>query len=204
MKKNKISKNWIIRQHKDQFFKESKIKGYRSRSAFKILEIDKKFHIFKKNTLLLDLGSSPGGWAQVAAKKILNGEILAVDIKFMEKVENVNFILGDFFLDAVQEKIKKFFNKKINLVISDMSSNTTGNKSLDSYRSAELCLKAMEYSKKILKEDGIFLSKFFMGKEFNDIETLAKNSFKTFIKYKPQASRKESREMYILCKYIIN
>ena len=109
MKKNKISKNWIIKQHKDQFFKESKIKGYRSRSAFKILEIDKKFHIFKKNTLLLDLGSSPGGWAQVASKKILNGEILAVDIKFMEKIENVNFIFGDFFLEEVREKIKNFF-----------------------------------------------------------------------------------------------
>ena len=204
MKKNKISKNWIIKQHKDRFFKESKIKGYRSRSAFKILEIDKKFHIFKKNTILLDLGSSPGGWSQVAAKKILNGEILAVDVKFMERIENVNFILGDFLLEEIQEKIKSFFSKKINLVISDMSPNTTGNKSLDSYRSANLCLNAMEYSKKILKKDGVFLSKFFMGKEFKDIEMQAKNSFKTFIKYKPMASRKESREMYILCKNIIN
>ena len=153
---------------------------------------------------MLDLGSSPGGWSQAAAKKILNGEILAVDIRLMEKIENVNFILGDFLLEEIQEKIKNFFNKRINLVISDMSPNTTGNKSLDSYKCAELCLNAMEYSKKILKKDGIFLSKFFMGKEFKDIETQAKNSFKTLIKYKPKASRKESREMYILCKHIIN
>ena len=92
MKKNKISKDWFRKQHKDIFFKQSKIQGYRSRSAFKLIEIDKKFHFLNKNIFLLDLGSSPGGWAQVVSKNIIKGKILAIDIKNMDKIDNVNFL----------------------------------------------------------------------------------------------------------------
>ena len=166
MKKNKISKNWLIKQHKDPFFKQSRIKGYRSRSAFKLIEMDEKFKFLNKNTYLLDLGSSPGGWSQVARKKITKGKILAVDIKPMVKIDQVDFFKGDLREPGIFEKICPYFDKKIDLVISDMAINTTGNKNLDSYKTGELCLKAMDLAQKILHHDGVFLSKLFMGSIF--------------------------------------
>ena len=204
MKKNKISKNWLIKQNKDSFFRQSKIQGYRSRSAFKLIEMDKKFKFFKKNLTLLDLGSSPGGWSQVAVKKIENGKILAVDIKPMNKISNVEFINGDFCKTEIVKKIMAYFNNKVDVVLSDMAANTTGNKALDSYRTGELCLNAMNLAKKILSPEGIFLSKIFMGSIFKEIDEKANNYFKKVIKYKPISSRKESKEIYIFCKGILN
>ena len=96
MKKNKISKNWLIKKHKDPFFKKSQIEGYRSRSSFKLIEMDKKFKLLNKKSYLLDLGSSPGGWSQVAIKKITEGKILAVDIIPMDQIKKVEFLMGDF------------------------------------------------------------------------------------------------------------
>ena len=200
MKKNKTSKNWLIRKHRDPFFRESKIYGYRSRSAFKLIEMNKKFKIFKKNTNLLDLGSCPGGWSQVAAKVITKGKILAVDIKPMEKINNVSFVLGNLLDSEMHEKIYKYFGKKIDVVISDMAANTTGNKDLDSYKTGELCLEAMQLAKKILDKNGIFISKVFMGSIFMEIQEMAKKHFKNVIKYKPLSSKKESKEIYIYCK----
>ena len=150
MKKNKISKNWLTKQKRDPFFQQSRIQGFRSRSAFKLIEMNKKFKFLKKNSSLLDLGSSPGGWSQVAEKKITRGKILSVDIKSMEKINNVNFIQGDFRESKIYENIMIFFNYKADVVLSDMAANTTGNKGLDSYRTGELCLNAMELAKKIL------------------------------------------------------
>ena len=200
MKKNKTSKNWLIRKHRDPFFRESKIYGYRSRSAFKLIEMNKKFKIFKKNTNLLDLGSCPGGWSQVAAKVITKGKILAVDIKPMEKINNVSFVLGNLLDSEMHEKIYKYFGKKIDVVISDMAANTTGNKDLDSYKTGELCLEAMQLAKKILDKNGIFISKVFMGSIFMEIQEMAKKHFKNVNKYKPLSSKKESKEIYIYCK----
>jgi len=200
LKKNKTSKNWLIRKHRDPFFRESKIYGYRSRSAFKLIEMNKKFKIFKKNTNLLDLGSCPGGWSQVAAKVITKGKILAVDIKPMEKINNVSFVLGNLLDSEMHEKIYKYFGKKIDVVISDMAANTTGNKDLDSYKTGELCLEAMQLAKKILDKNGIFISKVFMGSIFMEIQEMAKKHFKNVIKYKPLSSKKESKEIYIYCK----
>jgi len=200
LKKNKISKNWLIKQHRDQFFKQSKIQGYRSRSAFKLIEMNQKFRFLNNNTYLLDLGSSPGGWTQVAAKNIVKGEILAVDIKPMERVNNVNFLKGDLLDSEIYEKICVYFDKKIDVVISDMAANTSGNKNLDSYRTGELCLKAMDLAQKILNKNGVFLSKLFMGSIFIEIDKKANKYFKKVIKYKPLSSRKESKEIYIYCK----
>ena len=199
MKKNRISKNWLIKKHKDQFFKQSKIQGYRSRSAFKLMEMDQKFKFLYKNTNLLDLGSVPGGWSQVAAKKITKGKILAVDVKPMKKIENVDFLKGDLFDNKILEKIYTYFGKKIDVVVSDMAANTSGNKSLDSYRTGELCLKGMNLAYKILHKNGSFLSKVFMGSIFVEINKKANESFKNVIKYKPLSSRKESKEIYIYC-----
>jgi len=203
LKKNKISKNWLIKQKKDPFFIQSKIQGYRSRSAFKLIEMNKKFKFIKKNSSLLDLGSSPGSWSQVARKEIIKGKILAVDIRPMEKINNVDFVNGDFCDASIYKKIMLYFNNKIDVVLSDMAVNTTGNKELDSYRTGELCINSMNLAKKILSQNGVFLSKLFMGSIFEEINKKAQESFKNVVKYKPLSSKKESKEIYIFCKGIL-
>ncbi len=162
--------------------------------------MNKKFKFLKKNTFLLDLGSSPGGWSQVATKKITKGKILAVDIKSMESIDDVNFLKGDLCDSIIHEKICAYFDKKVDVVISDMAVSTSGNKNLDSYRTGELCLKAMDLAQKILHENGVFLSKLFMGSIFIEIDKKANKYFKKVIRYKPLSSRKESKEIYIYCK----
>ena len=203
MKKNKISKDWKRKHKKDQFFRQSKIEGYRSRSVFKLIEINKKYNFLKKNSNLIDLGSSPGGWCQFAAKKIETGKIFAVDIKDMKKIDKVKFIKGDFQEDNILRKIELYFNDRIDIVLSDMATNTSGNKTLDSQRTGDLCIKAMSLSLKTLKNDGVFLSKLFMGEIFKEINSIAKKSFKKVAIYKPSSSRKESKEIYIFCKGIL-
>ena len=202
MKKNKISKNWLSKQKRDFFVKQSRIQGYRSRSAFKLIEINNKFKFLKKNTFLLDLGSCPGGWSQVAQKIISNGKILAVDIKQMEIINGVKFIKENLDQPDFHKKIHSYFNEKIDVVISDMAPNTSGNKDLDTYRTGDLCLKSMEVAKKILKKEGVFLSKLFMGPIFKEIHEVAKNYFEKVHNFKPKSSRKESREIYLYCKGI--
>ena len=204
MKKNKISKNWLIKQKKDPFFKLSKIKGFRSRSSFKLIEMNKKFKFLKQNTFLLDLGSCPGGWSQVASKEITKGKILSIDLKFMEKIDKVDFMQGDFLESNIYEKIIHYFNDKADVVLSDMAANTSGNKTLDSYRTGELCLGAMNLATKILSKDGVFLSKAFMGTIFNEINESAKKNFRKVVKYKPLSSKKESKEIYNYCQGILN
>ena len=203
MQKNRISKNWLIKRHKDKFFKQSKIQGFRSRSAFKLIEINEKFKFLNKNVHVLDLGSSPGGWSQVVRKKIVNGKILALDVKPMQSIDKVTFLNGDLNDRAIYKKILTYFDKKINVVISDMAANTTGNKNLDSYRTGKLCLKAMDLAREILYQDGVFLSKVFMGSIFTEIHEKANKYFKKVIKYKPLSSRKESKEIYVYCKGIL-
>ena len=200
MKKNKTSKSWVIKQHRDQFFKRSKIEGYRSRSAFKLIEMNSKFKLINKNSLLLDLGSSPGGWSQVSSNIITKGKILSIDKKIMKNIKKVNFIKGDFTSKDTQKEILNYFGEKINLVMSDMAASTSGNKDMDSYQTGELCLKAIDFAAKILNKEGVFLGKVFMGSIFNEVHKKAKKTFKKVINYKPAASRKESREIYIYCK----
>ena len=202
MKKNKISKNWLNKQKKDIYFKESRAQGYRSRSAFKLIEMNNKFNFLNRKMLLLDLGSSPGGWSQVASKILTNGKILAVDIKSMDKIDGVEFIMGDFCKIEIYEKIVNYFNDKVNVILSDMAANTSGNRDLDSYRTGELCLNAMKLSRKILEKDGIFLSKIFMGTIFKEINETANKYFKNVVKFKPLSSKKESKEIYIFCRGI--
>ena len=202
MKKNKISKNWLIKKHRDPFFKKSKIEGYRSRSAFKLIEMNQKFRFLKKDSYLLDLGSNPGGWSQVAKKKITRGKILAIDLKQMEKVEGVYFLQGDLSDSSTKDKIHNYFEKKIDVIISDMAVNTSGNKELDSFRTGELCIEAMDLAYKLLNKNGVFLSKLFMGSIYEEIDKKANKYFKKVVKYKPQSSKKESREIYIYCKGI--
>jgi len=199
LKKNKINKNWINKYNRDIYVKESRSQSYRSRSAFKLIEIDQKFNFLSKSRTLLDLGSVPGSWSQVASKKIKNGKILSVDIKEMLPISNTVFLKGDFTKLETQNKIMKFFNKRIDVIVSDMASNTTGNKSLDSLRTGNLCLNALEFSRKILKINAYFVSKIFMGTVFKEIQIRAKEIFKEVLIFKPRSSRKESKEIYIFC-----
>ena len=200
MKKNKISKNWINKQHRDIYVKKSKIEGYRSRSAYKLIEIENKFKVFKNAKMFLDLGAYPGGWTQVAKKKIKYGKILSVDLKKMSPIIGVDFILGDFLNLNIRLKITSYFKKNVDIIVSDMIANTTGNKMLDVINAGELCLQVMEFSKGLLKKDCVFVSKIFMGSNFNEILKYAKKTFKIVKIYKPESSRKESRENYIICK----
>ena len=199
MKKNRSSKSWIIKQHRDQFYKKSKILGYRSRSAFKLLEIKKKFKFLKKNINLLDLGSSPGGWSQVVSQIIKSGKIIALDKKKMDKVKNVTFLNKDFLLPETKEKILQEFPKKVDVVISDMAADTTGNKSLDCIRTNLLCSEVINFTTDILNNKGILLSKLFMGEDFLEVKELAEKKFKKVQFFKPESSRSESKETFIYC-----
>jgi len=198
-KKSKKSNTWKIKQHRDQFFKKSKTLGYRSRSAFKLIELNKKYKFIKKNTKLLDIGAYPGGWAQVTSKIITTGKILSLDTKKMDELKNVSFLQCDFLEENTKEKILNFFKDKLDVVISDMAANTTGNKSLDSIRTNQLCAEVVEFSSKILKPNGVLVSKLFMGDDFLEVKELAKSRFKKVEFFKPEASRNESKETYLHC-----
>ena len=198
-KRSKKSKNWKIKQNRDQFFKKSKVLGYRSRASFKLIELNKKFNFLRKKIFLLDLGSYPGGWSQVASKIITLGKILSIDIKKMEPVENVSFMKWDIFEKDIDKKILNFFKRKIDVVISDMAADTTGNKSLDSIRTNQLCSEAINLSTKILKPKGVLVTKLFMGDDFIEVKNLAKRTFKDVNFFKPKSSRSESKETYLHC-----
>ena len=202
MKKNKISKNWINKQRRDIYVRQSKVEGYRSRSVYKLQEIDKKFNILKNGISLIDLGAAPGSWSQYALKNIKNGKILSVDIKEIDKIGNTFQLKGDFTDPKYQNEIKNYFGSKVDVVLSDMAVNTTGNKNLDSIYTGELCMEAMNFSKGILKDDGKFVSKIFMGSMFNEIVVEAKKIFKESKVFKPAASRKYSKESFIICKLL--
>ena len=201
-KKSKKSNTWKIKQHRDQFFKKSKSLGYRSRASFKLIELNKKFKFIKKNTNLLDLGSCPGSWSQVASKLISNGKILAVDIKKMEPVANIKFLNCDIFDKKTKSQIVDYFEGDLDVIISDMAANTTGNKSLDSIRTNQLCVDIIHFSKDVLKPKGVLVSKLFMGEDFIEVKNLAKSIFKKVSFFKPQSSRKESKETYLHCEIL--
>ena len=200
MKKNKISKNWINEQRRDIYVRKSKVEGYRSRAAYKIQEIDNKFKIFKNGHSIIDLGAAPGSWSQFIIKNYKNTKIAAVDLKHIEKLDNVFLMKGDFTDTIFQQKIRSNFNDKADVIISDMAVNTTGNKNVDSIVTGELCLEAIKFAKEMLKKNGQFISKLFMGSTFNEIIKYSKATFKETSIFKPPASRKDSKENFLISK----
>jgi 23S rRNA (uridine2552-2'-O)-methyltransferase len=202
LKKNKISKNWINKQKRDIYVRQSKVDGYRSRAVYKLIEINQKFKILKNGISLIDLGSAPGSWSQYLSKNIKNGKILSIDIKKIDPIDNVFQVKGDFTQISNQELIKNHFNSKIDVVLSDMAENTTGNKNVDDISAGELCKKAMFFAKEILNKNGIFVSKIFMGSSFKEIISESKSIFKETRVYKPMSSRKDSKESFIICKFL--
>ena len=202
MKKNKISKNWINKQKRDIYVRQSKVDGYRSRAVYKLIEINQKFKILKNGISLIDLGSAPGSWSQYLSKNIKNGKILSIDIKKIDPIDNVFQVKGDFTQISNQELIKNHFNSKIDVVLSDMAENTTGNKNVDSISIGELCKESMFFAKDILKKNGVFVSKIFMGSSFKEIISESKLIFKETKVFKPMSSRKDSKENFIICKFL--
>ena len=198
-KRAKKSRTWVIKQHRDQFFKKAKVLGYRSRASFKLIELNKKFNFIKKNSNLLDIGSAPGGWSQVASKIITNGKIIAVDVLPMQTIDNVIFLNSDFLNEKTHKKILNIFNTKIDVIVSDMAENTTGNKSVDSIRTNSLCSEVINFSLKALNKKGTLICKLFMGEDFLEVKNLAKINFKKVNFFKPESSRNESKETYIIC-----
>ena len=202
MKKNKISKNWVNKQRRDTFVRQSKVDGYRARSAYKLIEIDEKFKIFKGGISVIDIGAAPGSWSQYAAKVIKNGRLISIDLKEMEPIGNTTQIKGDFTSEKIQDEIKKNIKNKIDVVMSDMAVNTTGIKNIDSIQTGELCKEAMFFAKDLLKDSGYFISKIFMGGTFNEIVAEGKKFFKEVKVFKPKSSRKDSKESFIICRKI--
>ncbi len=200
MKKNKISKNWVNKQRRDTYVRQSKVDGYRARSAYKLKEIDEKFRIFKGGMTVIDIGAAPGSWSQYVAKVVKSVKIISVDLKEIEDIQNTIQIKGDFNSIDTQNQIKDYLKKKPDVVMSDMAVNTTGIKNIDSIQTGELCKEAMIFSKDVISEKGFFISKIFMGSTFNEIVALGKKIFKEVKVFKPKSSRKDSKESFIICK----
>jgi len=199
LKKNKISKNWVNKQRRDTYVKQSKVDGYRARSAYKLIEIDEKYKIFKGGVSVIDIGAAPGSWSQYVSKVVKSGRLISIDLKEMEPIGNTVQIQGDFTEKKTQEEIKKHIKTKINVVMSDMAVNTTGIKNIDSIQTGELCKEAMFFAKDYLAENGYFISKIFMGGTFNEIVAEGKKYFREVKVFKPKSSRKDSKESFIIC-----
>ena len=192
--------HWRQKQSLDKYFLESKAKGFRSRSTFKLEEIDKKINLFKSNVSVLDLGSTPGGWSQYITKKNhkrLN--LIANDINFMENINGVPFIQGDFTKKNIQNLIlAKNNDNKFNIVLSDISPNKTGNKVTDQYIFYDLVTSILEFSKIALINDGKIIIKVFHGLGFEDFTRDCRETFETVKFFKPNACRKDSKETYMI------
>ena len=201
-KRIKKSNSWKIKQHRDQYFKKSKTLGYRSRASFKLIELNKKYKFIKKGTCLLDLGSSPGSWSQVASQIITSGRIMSIDVKNMEPVKNVKFLKADFMEKQTKTEVIEYFSSNLDVIISDMAANTTGNQSLDSIRTNQLCAEVIYFSKHTLKPKSVLVSNLFIGEYFIEVKNLAKSTFEKVNFFKPYSSRKDSNETYLHCEIL--
>ena len=197
------NRHWRKSQSEDFFIKDSKRKGYRSRSVYKLSEIDQKYNIFKNVKTAIDIGSCPGGWSEYAIKKIRSGKLLAIDINQMEPIDGVSFIQGNIQDQILQEKLfEEIGNKKFDLIISDMSPNKTGNKVSDQYKFYNIADSILEFSQKGLMSKGMMIMKVFIGHGFEEFKSDLRENFETVIYFKPKSSRKESRETYVIAKNI--
>tara|TARA_B100001750_G_C15341906_1_gene512690 strand:- start:14 stop:640 length:627 start_codon:yes stop_codon:yes gene_type:complete len=204
--KKKIKSRWHQHRLKDVFFNKAKKLGYRSRSAFKLLEINKKFRILKKGQNALDIGASPGGWSQILSQKVFSNEkknkIISVDLKYFKPIDNVLSIKKNIYDDDFILLLKKYFFDGIDIIVSDASPSTTGNKFVDHIKNVELCERSFEIAKNLLNKGGTLVIKIFDGKETERICNLIKKKFLQFNLYKPKSSKSESKEIYIITKFL--
>jgi len=196
------NRTWIKQHVKDPYVMQSQRDGYRSRASYKLLEIVEKNCLIKPGMAVVDLGSAPGGWSQVAAKLVGHkGSVVAVDILPMNSIAGVNFIQGDFTEEAIlAELLEKIGNKPVNLVISDMAPNLTGMKAVDQPAVVYLAELAVDLAQQVMTDDGIFIAKLFQGEGFDEFVRNTRTVFNVVSLKKPDASRSKSREVYMVAK----
>jgi len=200
MKASKTSKQWMREHVNDLYVQRAHKDGYRSRAAYKLLEIDERDHLLKSGMVVVDLGASPGGWCQVVADKLgRNGKIIALDLLPLTPLPHVEFILGDFRDDTVLVQLEeKLGGQQIGLVISDMAPNISGIDSVDQARGIYLAELALDFAVQNLKSDGGFVVKVFQGVGFEDYLKLVRSHFVKVYSRKPKASRDRSSELYLV------
>ena len=196
------STRWLQRQLNDPFVKEAKIQGFRSRSAFKLLEIDNKFNLLKKGYNVLDLGCAPGGWCQVAARKVgvksSENLVVGLDLKQCEAIVGVKFFEIDFLDEGQFLEFENSIDKKFNVILSDMAPNATGHKKTDNLQIMALVEAATDFALKHLKQDGSFVAKVLDAGAGPEIQRLVNKNFEKVINFKPKASRSDSSERYLV------
>ena len=192
------SQHWRKNQSKDKFFSKSRKLGYRSRSVFKLDEINRKYKILKKPESILDLGSTPGGWSNYVSEKTKLKHIVANDIEPMKPIPGVHFILGDFTNKSIQEEILKINKSKFDLILSDVSNNKTGNNITDQFSFYEIAKNVLEFSRIGLTSSGVLVIKIFIGLGFEEFKKDMDQTFKEVNIFKPSASRPESKETYAI------
>ena len=213
-KLSKSSQKWILRQLNDPFVEKAKKEGWKSRAAFKIIEIDEKFKIFKKGHFVVDLGCAPGGWSQFAVKKVGENNVLGIDLLEISPINGVKFIQQDFLAEGASDKIideiislKRARSKGkdltqtnflTNIVLSDMAANTIGDKRTDHTRIIALLEESLVLAEKILAHDGCFVGKIFQGGSSDEIVKKLRQNFKSVKYFKPESSRKDSAETYLV------
>ncbi len=199
----KSSQKWLLRQINDPFVKKARDAGYRSRAAFKLIEIDQKFKILKKNKIVVDLGAAPGGWSQIAVEKVGTGNVVGIDLLDIDPLAGVKFIKQDFLADDAAEKIIELLRENTNrekcdIVLSDMAANTTGDASLDHLRIITLLEDALLLAEKILNHNGCFVGKLFQGGNSDSLIKILRKNFTQVKYFKPESSRKDSSEVYLV------
>ncbi len=201
----KSSQKWLLRQINDPFVEKAKLEGWRSRAAFKIIEIDEKFKIFKKGKVVVDLGAAPGGWSQYAVQKVGDGNVVAIDLLEIDSLPGVNFFVGDFMTEEAPQKIIETLktiphnkNGLCDVVMSDMAANTTGDHTTDHLRIIALLEESLALAEKILREGGSFVGKVFQGGSSDEILKKLRANFAIVKYFKPNSSRKDSSETYLV------
>ncbi|MDB5478207.1 MAG: ribosomal methyltransferase RrmJ/FtsJ [Alphaproteobacteria bacterium] len=203
-KRTVSSARWLERQLNDPYVKQAQESGYRARSVFKILEIDDKVKAMKPGAIVVDLGSTPGSWTQVAVERVKSlaskGRVIATDILPMEPIPGSEFLQMDFTAnDAVEKLLTLLDGKKADVVLSDMAANTTGQRSVDHINTVYLVELAWDFARQVLDKDGVFIAKVFQGGTEKNLLGQFKKAFTAVKHMKPAASRKESPELYVVC-----
>jgi 23S rRNA (uridine2552-2'-O)-methyltransferase len=198
------SQRWRQRQTRDPYVDRAAKEGWRSRAAFKLIEIDDRERLLKAGATVVDLGAAPGSWSQVAARRVgPKGRVLAIDLLAMDPIEGVEFLQADFLSEAGLEWLRERVGERaVDVVISDMAPNISGNRAIDQPRSMALVEAALQFADESLNPGGAFLTKIFQGEGQQEIELQLKKRFSRLKRFKPKASRPESREIYLLaCDY---
>lgn len=200
MVKTASSKRWVEEHNSDHYVSQATKLGYRSRASFKIIEIQEKYKIFKKDMFVVDLGAAPGGWSQQIVKYMGgNGKLIALDLLDMSPIAGADFIQGDFSNDETYEKLNTLVDyRKIDSIVSDMAPNMSGNKTSDQAKSIHLLELALDFAKENLVTGGSFVAKLFQGQGSDEYIKQVKESFNKTTQFKPKSSRPRSREIYVI------